>query len=138
MRLDKLKKIAPGCPFDGDCEGLHLVEEEGGVVDVYVNNHKQYVRVKTVKCDKRNNWKWVGWFDVEGNEQFVVPKHLMIITVNQINEEQCHVGWFDDFKEPARPEFIKGLEGIKKYIMEMLQDYLENFFSEENEKEDET
>jgi hypothetical protein len=127
--LDQLKKIAPSIPFDGESDNQVIPDTIGNESLLYLHNHTSYVRIKTIKYDTRNNWdKWVVLFRVVESHP-VIPKHETLITVNKINKDECHVSWFHDFKEPAAYDFLKVLSSQKKYILQMLQDYLENYLS---------
>ena len=135
MHLDQLKKIAPSIPFDGESDNQVIPDTIGNESLLYLHNHTSYIRIKTIKYDKRMNWdKWVVLFRViESNP--VIPKHETLITVNKINKDECHVSWFHDFKEPATYDFLKLLSSQKKYILQMIQDYLENYMSKTFEED---
>lgn len=134
--FDILKKIAPLIPLDGDCKTQIIPQKVGEESLIYYNNHKGFVKIKTIKFNKRENWnKWIIMFTImESNP--VIPKHEVLITVNKINEDECHISWFHDFKEPAPYELLQKLSEIKKYILQLLQDFLENYSPKSIEEND--
>ena len=84
--------------------------------------------LKTIKYDKRDTWnKWVVLYNVTDSNP-LLPKQEVFITVNKIYDDECHISWYHDFKEHVSYDMINKFAFTKKYILKMLQDYLENYY----------
>lgn len=125
--FDILKKIAPLIPLDGDSNTQIIPQSIGGESTIYYNNHKAFFQIKTIKYDKRDTWnKWVLLYNIT-NSNPLLPKQEVFITINKICDDECHISWYHDFKEHVSYELINKFSFTKKYILKMLQDYLENY-----------
>lgn len=125
--FDILKKIAPLIPLDGDSNTQIIPQSIGGESTIYYNNHKSFFQIKTLKYDKRETWnKWVLLYNIT-NSNPLLPKQEVFITVNKIYDDECHISWYHDFKEHVSYDMINKFSFTKKYILKMLQDYLENY-----------
>lgn len=126
--FDILKKIAPLIPLDGDSSTQIIPQCIGGESTIYYNNHKSFFQIKTIKYDKRDTWnKWVVLYNVTDSNP-LLPKQEVFITVNKIYDDECHISWYHDFKEHVSYDIINKFAFTKKYILKMLQDYLENYY----------
>lgn len=125
--LISLKKIAPLIRMDCDNEDETYSTVPGTEKKISIDNHKGYYITKTLKYDKRKSWnKWIFCYTISSGEP-KVPRQLIFITLSKINSNECQLSFFNEFKEPARSEFIKGLSNQKKYIIQSIKDYLENY-----------
>lgn len=125
--LISLKKIAPLIRMDCDNEDETYSIIPGEEKKISIDNHKGYYITKTLKYDKRKSWnKWIFCYTIVSGEP-KVPRQLIFITLSKINSNECQLSFFNEFKEPAKSEFIKGLSNQKKYIIQSIKDYLENY-----------
>ena len=125
--ISKLKKIAPLINLDGDEDTNELPSKPGDISKITYDNKKGYSLAKTLIYDKRKNWnKSVFGFEAFYGEP-KIPFQKVIMTLTKINNEECHISLFHDFKECATKEVITNLSSQKKYIIKCIKDYLENY-----------
>lgn len=123
--FQKLKNIAPLITFDADTSLVSI--QPGEVRKIFYCNQKGFYLIKIILYDKRPNWnKWIYAFEAF----YGVPKipfQRVFVTLTKINKDECHLSIFHEFKEPTSPEVIKTLSNQKKYIINSIKDFLENY-----------
>lgn len=123
----KLKKIAPLICFDVEtCQGSPCLKEGDFVkTHFFDNNTLQYSFVKKIECKPKMN-KWVLKM-INTNE--ARDKIFSEYTVNliKINNEECHLSAFHEFKSKISNETIQKISAQKKYALANLKDFLENY-----------
>lgn len=125
--LTKLKKIAPLIKLDCDNIENNYPQTIGEEVNLTTDNHKGYYTVKTLKFDRRPNWnKWLFCYSISPGIP-KIPKQVVCVSLTKINENECQVYFFHDFKEFCSNDYIKNLSKQKKYVIKSIKDYLENY-----------
>ena len=125
----KLKLIAPLIPLDCDCDGeeLSLNKRLGKERKLYYQNHQNYLFFKTIFIQKKkNDFKWFIACELHGGEPKMEKQEIMA-TITKINEEDSHLGLLHKFAEPISKEKFDRLSCLKKYIIQSIKDYLENY-----------
>ena len=85
------------------------------------------MNVKIIKIEKKTTWnKWRLFFEIKGVNNHI-PTQVVYITVAKINEDECQLAVFHNFKEPSSKEYLQTLQNEKKYILYSIKDYLENY-----------
>ena len=121
----KLKNIAPLLPFQNDKNFSEM--KKGQIYKLKYNNNQGFYHVKLnyYNNNPKSN-KWVLAF--EASDGFPkIPFQKVVISLTKINNEDCQLSIFHEFKEPAKHELIMKLGKEKRYMMNSLKDYLENF-----------
>ena len=99
----------------------------GQIYKLKYNNNQGFYHVKLnyYNSNPKSN-KWVLAF--EASDGFPkIPFQKVVISLTKINNEDCQLSIFHEFKEPAKHELIMKLGKEKRYMMNSLKDYLENF-----------
>ena len=112
-----------------DCENPNTIlsPNVGEEIKVSVDNHSSNVYLKTLKYDKRKNWnKWLVCY-LMTSDCSEYPKQQICVTITKVNDNECQLSWVNDFKEPATSDFVKSISTQKKYIIQSVKDYLENY-----------
>lgn len=125
--LSNLKKIAPSISLDCEDANISLDVSPETEITISSNNHKHTLNVKVIKIDKKNTWnKWRLSFEIKGVSN-IIPTQVVFITVVKINENECQLAVFHNFKEASSKEYLQTLQDEKKYILYSIKDYLENY-----------
>lgn len=123
--MKKLKNIAPLLPFQNE---KNLSEMKKGQVYKFKHSNNQgfyHVRLLYYSNKPKSN-KWV--FAFEASDGFPkIPYQKVVVSLTKINNEDCQLSVFHEFKEPTKHELIMRLGKEKRYMMNSLKDYLENF-----------
>ena len=120
----KLKKIAPLIDHDGDFDFSEM--KEGDEAKIFYN-HNKYVYVKCRLKEKRDNWnKWLIIFNIKSGYP-KIPEHDYIIELTKINNKDCQLVILSKYNEPETNENIQIISQKKKYIINSIKDYLENY-----------
>ena len=124
----ELKKIAPLITFDSSNEKFSSRSTKGDIRVISYNNKRYSYHAKTVLFDKRPNWnKWIFCYDAYGGSPNKIPLQRVLISITKINNHDCYLSIFHDFKEPVSHEVLKELSIKKKYIIHSIKDFLENY-----------
>ena len=125
LNTTKLQKIAPLLFLDGEID-LNKINE-GEEIQTFYDNHKKYLFIKCKLKEKRDNWnKWFIIFNIfSGNPK--IPEQELVIELTKINNNDCQLVLFTKFLEPEINENIQKISQNKKYIINSIKDYLENY-----------
>lgn len=121
----KLKMIAPLMRYE--CPDDPIISKINDEKTICVNNGSAHVKVKVIIFEhnpKRN--KWIYAFSVIDGEP-KVPKQDVIVTLLRINFEECQISILHDFKEKVTQRIVENLSKDKKYVLNSLKDYVENY-----------
>ena len=125
--LSNLKKIAPSISLDCEDANISLDVSPETEIKISSNNHKHYLNFKIIKIEKKNTWnKWRLSFEIKGINNHI-PAQVVFITVAKINEDECQLAVFHNFKEASSKEYLQKLQDEKKYMLYSIKDYLENY-----------
>ena len=121
----KLKKIAPLIHLDGEID-LNKINE-GDEIQMFYDNHNKNFMIKCKLKEKKDNWnKWFIIFHLfSGNPK--IPEQELIIELTKINNKDCQLILFTKYFEPEINENIQKISQNKKYIINSIKDYLENY-----------
>ena len=127
VNLHLLKKVAPLIRLDCENPNTILSPNVGEEIKVSLDNHSSNAVLKTIKYDKRKNWnKWlICYLATSDSKEY--PKQQICVTLTKVNDNECQLSWINDFKEPATSDFVKSISIQKKYIIQSVKDYLENY-----------
>ena len=125
--FSQLKKIAPLIRMDCDDPDNIYSKIPGEEKKIYIENHKGYYLAKTLKYDQRKNWnKWIFCYQIYSGS-IKIPTQIICMALSKVNANECQIAVFTDFKEPATSDYIKSLSIQKKYVIQSIKDYLENY-----------
>jgi hypothetical protein len=121
----KLKNIAPLIHLDGEID-LNKINE-GDEIQMFYDNHNKNFMIKCKLKEKKDNWnKWFIIFHLfSGNPK--IPEQELIIELTKINNNDCQLILFTKYFEPEINENIQKISQNKKYIINSIKDYLENY-----------
>ena len=90
-----------------------------------------------IKLDSRDNPpklnQWTFNYSVLGGGPFKVVKQSILVKLTKINKQETQVSIFTKILEAIDMEIFKNLATKKKYVIESLKDYFENFSVPEEE-----
>lgn len=122
-----LKKVTPLIRLDCENPNTILSPNVGEEIKVSLDNHPSNAVLKTIKYDKRKNWnKWLICY-LATTDSKKYPKQQICVTLTKVNDNECQLSWINDFKEPTTSDFVKSISIQKKYIIQSVKDYLENY-----------
>lgn len=128
-KVNKLKLIAPKSKLT--CEDETDEEEKTGTIKTLsLEDDDTYTcKIKVVKIEKKANLKrWVYEYEtLMEAEEGQIPTQTVSIHITRVNDDECHVSFYHDFKTYIPFKYIKLLSSEKVYILDSVKDYLENF-----------
>jgi hypothetical protein len=85
----------------------------------------------TLKCkEERKGWnKWIMGCEVSGGAPKKVPKHIVLFQLTKINNNESQLTLLTKFNEPIDNDEFKKLSDRKKYVLNSIKDYFENFYT---------
>lgn len=97
----------------------------GGMVRINTMNNNGYYLATITKVDcKLNPNKWVIGFEVFESEP-KIPFQEACITLIKVNQQECHLAFFNEFREPTSPELLQSVSKNKKIFIELIKCYVE-------------
>ena len=122
--IKKLKMIAPLINFDGN-EDIKINKCCEILICKLENNTKQ-ITIKVIIINKNEKWnKWVYILQLLKNEH--IPSQKLIVELTKINQKDCQLSILNKFDEYADNDYIQQISEKKKYIINSIKDYLENY-----------
>lgn len=122
----QLKKIAPLYCYDAEVIG-DKVGCVGSVVKMYIDTKEKFYYTKIEKIDmKKYRNKWLIKLSCFGGTM-KSPIHEVTVNIIRINQEEIYISLFHEFKEPVTQQKIKQLSQRKRYVLENLKDFIENY-----------
>lgn len=121
----KLKKIAPLLPIESDKENIEIKKGETYTMKNYKKNG--FYNVKILELEKKKNLnKWKLTFEAfDGIPK--IPYQKVSIILTKVNYNDCQLVINHEFKEPVEQKIIYDLCKEKRYLLNCLKDYLENY-----------
>lgn len=121
----KLKIIAPLYCFDAE-----IVDNQsntiGRKVKIYHDSKNYSFHIITKIEKKKNCKKWllkIDFYDEDKNK----PSKEVTVNLIKINKDECYLSIFHEYKKPSTVKEIQELSKKKKYVLENLKDFLENY-----------
>ena len=122
--ITKLKMIAPLINFDGN-EDIKIIKYCDILICKLDNNTKQ-ITIKVLVINKNEKWnKWVYILQLLKNQH--IPSQKLIVELTKINQKDCQLSILNKFDEYADNDYIQQISEKKKYIINSIKDYLENY-----------
>ena len=122
--ITKLKMIAPLINFDGN-EDIKIIKYCAILICKLDNNTKQ-ITIKVLVINKNEKWnKWVYILQLLKNQH--IPSQKLIVELTKINQKDCQLSILNKFDEYADNDYIQQISKKKKYIINSIKDYLENY-----------
>jgi hypothetical protein len=122
--ITKLKMIAPLINFDGN-EDIKIIKYCDILICKLDNNTKQ-ITIKVLVINKNEKWnKWVYILQLLKNQH--IPSQKLIVELTKINQKDCQLSILNKFDEYADNDYIQQISKKKKYIINSIKDYLENY-----------
>lgn len=122
--LKKLKNIAPLSCFDFECHYDKM--EEGCIIKFITHSNISYlVRVgKINRREESNEWSF-SYELIEGDLKIFFRDTT--ISIKKINKSECQIAILTEFIVPCGYEILQNVGEHKKYLINSIKDYLENY-----------
>ena len=122
--IKKLKMIAPLINFDGNED--NKINKCCDILNYNLENNTKKISVKVIIINKNEKWnKWLYVLQILKNEHF--PSQKLIIELTKINQKDCQLIILNKLEEYADNDYIQKISEKKKYIINSIRDYLENY-----------
>ncbi len=122
---NNLKKIAPLVQFDGFEDFIQ--PNIGDNIIINCNNNSKKIYIKVMLLDKKEKWnKWIYILQILGGEP-KVPLQKVLLELTKINQTDCQIILLNKFDEIVDNDYIQKISEQKKYIINSIKDYLENY-----------
>lgn len=139
LNMQKLKNVAPMINFNFGCELDVKNIKKGQEIKGYycckndINKKVEYkLRILSFDCRIKSN-KWCLAFEIFGCGEYVIPSQVIVIRLIKVNNCDCQLSIYHEFKEAVSQELFWKLANEKKYMLKELKDFLENIKGKECE-----
>ena len=123
--ISKLKMIAPLIKFDGN----ENFKDSNCGDNLTFNLENQSKKIYSKILVKNKNEKWNKWICVvqimKGEPK--IPIQKLIVELTKINQSDCQLILLTKFDESINNDYIQSISEEKKYIINSIKDYLENY-----------
>ena len=109
----------------------------GDIVNVSMNikGIEGALEIKLDLKEEKKGWnKWIFVYSILGGQPFKVPRQSVFVQLTKINKVETQLSVFTKIYDPINNEIFKHLSYKKKYVINSLKDYFENFYSSPKEK----
>ena len=123
--ISKLKMIAPLIRLDGD-DDLKFIKC-GDILVCKLENNTIQINVQIFVINKNEKWnKWIYGLNISKNNS-KIPSQKIIVELTKINQKDCQLIILNKFNEYTDNDYIQKISKEKKYIINSIKDYLENY-----------
>ena len=130
---DKLSPIAPNNNYFPNINLRNLEKNEKKEASIFYNNEIRNLDVVLKYKEENPGWhKWLIVLEISGNTQKKTPKHTIAIQLTKISEKECQLTLLTKYLENIENEEFNEITIKKKYLLNSLKDYFENFYSPSN------
>ena len=104
----------------------------GEIVNVPINikGIEGILEIKLDVKEEKKGWnKWIFGYSILGGQPFHVLKQSVFVQLTKINKIETQVSVYTKINEPINNDLFKHLSHKKRYVINSLKDYFENFHS---------
>lgn len=135
LNFNNVTAIAPNNNFLPNINVNDLKIGEKTKASIFYNDEIRTFDI-ILKCkEEKKGWnKWIVASEVSGGYPKKVPSHIILLQLTKINNNESQLTLLTKFQEPIdHNEFIE-ISKRKKYILNSIKDYFENFYSPNSSK----
>lgn len=130
LNFNNVTAIAPNNNYLPNININNLIIEKKSEASVFYNDEIRTFDI-VLKCkEEKPGWnKWMVVVEVSGGHPKKIPKHIVLLQLTKINNNECQLTLLTKFYEPIDNSEFKELSSRKKYLLNSVKDYFENFYS---------
>ena len=127
---NKLTPIAPNNNYLPNINLRNMNKEEKKQTSIFYNDEIRNLDVVLKFKEENPGWqKWLIILEVSGETPVKTPKHTIALQLTKIGNEYCQLTLLTKYLEPVDNEEFNEISNKKKYLLNSLKDYFENFYS---------
>ena len=104
----------------------------GEIINVNINikGIEGILEIKLDLKEEKKGWnKWIFGYSILGGHPFKILKQSVFVQLTKINKSETQLSVYTKINEPINNDIFKHLSCKKKYVINSLKDYFENFYS---------
>ena len=130
---EKLTPIAPNNSYLPNINVRNMNKNEKKQATIFYNNGIRNLDVVLTFKEENPRWhKWLIILEISGETPVKTPKHTVSLQLTKISNKDCQLTLLTKYLEPVNNEEFNEISNKKKYLLNSIKDYFENFYSPSN------
>ena len=131
---EKLVKIAPNNKCFIPININNVKAGEIVTVSMKIKGIEGTLEIKLDLKEEKQGWnKWIFGYSILGGKPFKIVRQSAYVQLTKINKTDTQLSVFTKIYDAVDNEIFKQLSLKKKYVINSLKDYFENFYSPKEE-----